>query len=287
LAAVQYVFVIALDHRVAPNHGCFSIIDIKTRHGSVVDPKRPAGVSARTNVSLKVQEATLMAVAKMLPGQIMAPSHAQISHVAFVGTDPESGRTFIYNDIFGGGSGARPMKDGRDAQDTHLARFMNTPTEMIEHEYPVRVHCYELVPDTGGAGRYRGALALARDVEVLTDKTVFSRYGDRQRFPVKGAEGGGEGQPGAFVLNPHGAARRLKSKGVDELVRGDVVRIVTPGGGGFGVPADRDPALIANDLAGGKVSEAHIAARYGAAMLAEARRILAARSGGAPRAAAE
>jgi N-methylhydantoinase B len=287
LAAVQYVFVIALDHRVAPNHGCFSIIDIKTRHGSVVDPKRPAGVSARTNVSLKVQEATLMALAKMLPGEVMAPSHAQISHVAFVGTDPASGRTFVYNDIFGGGAGARPMKDGRDAQDTHLARFMNTPTEMIEHEYPVRVHCYELVADTGGPGTYRGALALAREVEVLTENTVFSRYGDRQRFPVKGAEGGGEGKPGAFILNPRAEARPLKSKGVDELKRGDIVRIVTPGGGGFGAPECRDPALIADDLAGGKVTEAHVAACHGAAALQRARQILATRAPQRSSAAAE
>jgi N-methylhydantoinase B len=164
---------------------------------------------------------------------------------------------------------------------------MNTPTEMIEHEYPVRVHCYELVPDTGGAGTYRGALALAREVEVLTDKTVFSRYGDRQRFPVQGAEGGGAGRPGAFVLNPRGEARRLKSKGVDELARGDVVRIVTPGGGGFGPPDARDPGLIADDLAGGKVTEAHVAATYGAALLAAAKALLAERATRAPRVAAE
>jgi N-methylhydantoinase B len=153
---------------------------------------------------------------------------------------------------------------------------------MIEHEYPVRVHCYELVPDSGGPGTYRGALALAREVELLSDKAVFSRYGDRQRFPVKGAEGGGDGRPGAFILDPHGAARRLKSKGVDELARGDIVRVVTPGGGGFGPPEHRDPALIADDLVAGKVTEAHVAACYGAAILARAREILAAHTTGRP-----
>ena len=270
LAAVQYVFVLALDKRVAPNHGCFEVIDIRTRKGSVVDPHRPAGVAARTNVSLKVQEATLMAVSKMLPGEIMAPSHGQISHVAFVGTNPENGRTYVYNDIFGGGSGARPKKDGRDAQDTHLARFMNTPTEMIEHEYPVRVHCYELVPDSGGAGTYRGALGLAREVEVLTEKAVFSRYGDRQRNPVKGAAGGGDGSPGAFILDPHGQAKRLVSKGVGELQRGDVVRIVTPGGGGYGPAAGRSAAAIARDLRAGKVTEAHVRENYGEELLQQA-----------------
>lgn len=275
LAAVQYVFVLALDKRVAPNHGCFQVLDIRTRKGSVVDPNRPAGVSARTNVSLKVQEATLMAVARMLPGEIMAPSHGQISHVAFVGTNPETGRAYVYNDIFGGGSGARPMKDGRDAQDTHLARFMNTPTEMIEHEYPVRVHSYALVPDSGGPGTHRGALGVMRDVEVLTERAVFSRYGDRQKNPVKGAAGGGEGKPGAFILNPAGAARRLVSKGVDELKRGDVVRIVTPGGGGYGPPAGRAIAALARDLADGKLTAEHVRQHYGADKLAAAEALLA------------
>lgn len=281
LAAVQYGFVVALDREVCPNHGCFDIIEVKTRKGSIVDPKRPAATAARTNVSLKVQEATLMALARMLPGEIMAPSHAQISHVAFVGDDPKTGRTFVYNDIFGGGAGARPAKDGRDAQDTHLARFMNTPTEVIEHEYPVRVHCYELVPDSGGAGRFRGALGLAREVEVLTDKVTFSRYGDRHKHAVKGADGGGAGAPGAFILNPAGEARRLRSKGVDTLSRGDRVRIVTPGGGGFGPPEARDIARLAQDLQNEKVTESHIERHYGLAVLDQVRGALA-KSGGAP-----
>lgn len=263
LAAVQYGFTVALDRNVTPNHGCFNVIEIKTRKGSIVDPKRPAASAARTNVSLKIQEATLMALGKMLPGQMMAPSHGQISHVAFVGRDPQTDKTFVYNDIFGGGAGARPTQDGRDAQDTHLARFMNTPTEMIEHEYPVRCHGYRLVPDSGGAGRYRGALGVERDVEVLVDNVVFSRYGDRQKNPVQGAEGGGQGQPGRFVLNPDGEAKVLKSKGIDKLKRGDIVRITTPGGGGFGDPAQRDTQALAQDLADGKLTAAHIQAEYG------------------------
>jgi len=275
LAAVQYSFTIALDPYVTPNHGCHTIIDIRTRKGSVLDPTRPAATAARTNVSLKIQEATLMAIGKMIPGRMMAPSHAQISHVAFVGRDPASGRAFVYNDIFGGGAGARPMKDGRDAQDTHMARFKNTPTEMIEHEYPVLVHNYRLVPDSGGAGTYRGALGVARDVEALVDGTVFSRYGDRQKNRVPGAQGGESGAPGYFELNPAGEARRLRSKGVDKLRKGDVVRIVTPGGGGFGAPAGRSIAAIAQDLREGKTTAAFVRQHYGEAKLAEALRLIA------------
>ncbi len=275
LAAVQYGFTVALDKDVTPNHGCFTIIDIKTRKGSVIDPIRPAATAARTNVSLKVQEAVLIAIGKMMPGKMMAPSHAQISHVAFVGHDPSTGKAFVYNDIFGGGAGARPTKDGRDAQDTHMARFKNTPTEMIEHEYPVRVHSYALVPDSGGAGQHRGALGVMRDVEVLVDGAVFSRYGDRQKNPVPGAEGGGLGKPGYFTLNPGRDDKRLRSKGVDKLKKGDIVRIVTPGGGGFGAPAQRNPAALADDLAGGKVTEAFARANYGDALTDTALRLAA------------
>ena len=204
---------------------------------------------------------------------MMAPSHAQISHVAFVGTDPETGRAFSYNDIFGGGAGARPAKDGRDAQDTHMARFKNTPTEMIEHEYPVRVWSYELLPDSGGAGKFRGALGLARDVEVMTDGVVFSRYGDRQKNVVPGAEGGGHGKPGRFVLNPGREDAPLKSKGVDPLKKGDIVRIETPGGGGFGPVSERSDAALAADLRDGKITEGFIRTEFGEEQLATLKKL--------------
>ena len=273
LAAVQYGFMIALDKQVTPNQGVFSVVDIKTRKGSIVDPVKPAATAARTNVSLKIQEAVLMALGKMMPGRMMAPSHAQISHVAFVGTDPETGRAFSYNDIFGGGAGARPAKDGRDAQDTHMARFKNTPTEMIEHEYPVRVWSYELLPDSGGAGKFRGALGLARDVEVMTDGVVFSRYGDRQKNVVPGAEGGGHGKPGRFVLNPGREDAPLKSKGVDPLKKGDIVRIETPGGGGFGPVSERSDAALAADLRDGKITEGFIRTEFGEEQLATLKKL--------------
>ena len=274
LAAVQYGFMIALDKHVTPNQGVFSVVDIKTRKGSIVDPVKPAATAARTNVSLKVQEAVLIALGKMMPGEMMAPSHAQISHVAFVGRDPETGRAFSYNDIFGGGSGGRPTKDGRDAQDTHMARFKNTPTEMIEHEYPVRIWSYELLPDTGGAGKFRGALGIARDVEVLTDGVVFSRYGDRQKNPVPGAQGGGVGKPGRFVLNPGKDDMPLKSKGVDSLNKGDIVRIETPGGGGFGLADERDVVALVADLRDGKITQSFVSEQFGEAKLRAVLRLL-------------
>ena len=214
----------------------------------------PAAVAARTNVSLKVQEATIKALAKAVPGSMMATSHGQMTHMAVVGVDPRTGKPFVANDLAGGGAGGRPTKDGRDGQDTHLARFMNTPNEMIEHEFPIRVRQYGLVPDSAGAGQYRGALGLVRDVEVLVDKATFSRYSDRHKFPVAGAAGGTDGKPGAMVLNPGRENVKLKSKGVDEVKKGDVVRVITPGGGGYGNAYERDVQKVVEDVRNGLVS---------------------------------
>src|SRR5258708_40018396 len=97
---------------------------------------------------------------------------------------------------------------------------------MIEHEYPVRVTAYNLVPDSGGAGQYRGALGGARDGGGLVDGAVFSRYGDRQKHPVQGAEGGGTGTSGYFVLNPRTGDKRPRPQAADKVKKGHTVRTV-------------------------------------------------------------
>jgi N-methylhydantoinase B len=185
----------------------------------------------------------------------MAGSHAQITNCGFSGYHPRTGKRFVYIDIQGGGAGARPTKDGRDGQDSHLARFKNTPIEAVELEYPVRVQRYELIPDSGGAGKYRGGLTVRRDIQVLTDQVTLARYGDRQRFAPAGLFGGKEGSKGRFVLNPDTPQEQvLKSKGLDTLKAGDVVSLRLPGSGGYGDPLARDPELLLEDVRDGKVS---------------------------------
>jgi N-methylhydantoinase B len=161
----------------------------------------------------------------------------------------------VYIDIQGGGAGARPTKDGRDGQDSHLARFKNTPVEAVELEYPVRIDRYELLPDTGGAGKYRGALGLRRDIRILIDDVSWARYGDRQKFSPFGLFGGKEGGKGQFVLNPDTAGEQVaKSKGLDHLNAGDVVSLRLPGAGGYGKPQERDLQTLLRDVRDGKVS---------------------------------
>lgn len=254
-AAVYYVMIGVVDPHVPPNSGCYRPIEIKTELGTIVHPVLPAAVASRTNASQKIVEAMLRALSHVLPDRVMAGSHGQISTCGFGGFRPDNGERFIYTDIQGGGAGARPYRDGRDGQDSHLPRFMNTPVEAVEHEFPIRIERYEFIPDSGGAGKFRGGLATRRDIRVLADEISFARYGDRQRFAPLGLFGGREGSKGNFILNPGTRKERpLKSKGLDVLSKDDLISLRLPGAGGYGDPLERPFASIEADLLDGKIS---------------------------------
>lgn len=263
-AAVYYTAICLVDPDIPANSGCYRPIKVSADEGLIVNPRPPAAVAARTNTSQKIVEAMIKALAPVLPDRVMAGSHGQISTCSFSGYDPRNGRRFVYTEIQGGGAGARPTKDARDGQDSHLARFMNTPVEAAEIEFPVRIEMYGLVPDTGGAGKFRGALSLRKDIRVLVDNVSFARYGDRQKIAPFGLFGGLEGAKGRFVLNPgdHNESL-LKSKGLSVLRKGDLVSIQLPGGGGYGNPLERDPQLVAEDVRDGKVSIGAARTLYG------------------------
>ncbi len=253
-AAAYYVMIAVVDPHMPPNSGCYRPIEVLTRPGTVVDPLPPGAVAARTNCSQKIVEALLRALAQAVPQRVTAGGHAQITTCAFGGFD-ESGQRFVFTDIQGGGNGARAYADGSDGQDSHLPRFMNTPVEAVEQRYPVRVERYELIPDTGGAGKFRGSLALRRDIRVLAGPISFARYGDRHKIPPQGLFGGRIGTTGRFVLNPGTPAERvLKSKGLDTLQANDLVSLRLPGAAGYGNPLERTLDAIDRDLADGKIT---------------------------------
>jgi N-methylhydantoinase B len=263
-AAVYYVLIAVIDPHVPPNSGCYRPFEIHAEPDLVVNPTLPHAVGSRTNTSQKISEALLKALADVLPDHVMAGSHGQVTTCALSGFQPETQQRFVYVDIQGGGAGARWCKDGRDGQDSHLARFMNTPIEAVEMEYPVLIERYEFIPNTGGAGKYRGALALRRDIRSLVDSMSFARYGDRQVFAPAGLFGGKEGSKGQFILNPDTTEPvRLKSKGVTQLKQNDLVSLQLPGAGGYGDPRERDREAILRDVRDGKVSLAQAQVDYG------------------------
>jgi len=254
-AAVYYALIAVIDPHVPPNSGCYRPFTVEAEKGLIVNPVMPAAMGARTNTSQKIAEAMMLALSKAVPDRVQAGCHGQITNCGFSGYHPRTGKRFVFIDIQGGGAGARPTKDGRDGQDSHLARFKNTPIEAVELEYPVRIRKYEFIPDSGGAGKYRGGLTVRRDIEVLTDDVSLARYGDRQRFGPFGLFGGKEGSKGKFFLNPDTPKEKhLKSKGLDILNKGDVVSLRLPGAGGYGDPLERDPELLLQDVRDGKVT---------------------------------
>jgi N-methylhydantoinase B len=254
-AAVYYALIAVIDPHVPPNSGCYRPFTVEAEEGLIVNPRMPAAVGARTNTSQKIAEAMMLALSEAVPDGVQAGCHGQITNCGFSGYHPVTGKRFVYIDIQGGGAGARPTKDGRDGQDSHLARFKNTPIEAVELEYPVRILRYEFIPDSGGAGKYRGGLTVRRDIEVRTDNVSLARYGDRQRFSPFGLFGGKEGSKGKFILNPDTSEERpLKSKGLDVFNKGDVVSLRLPGAGGYGDPLERDFNLLLQDVRDGKVT---------------------------------
>lgn len=262
-AAAYYVMIAVVDPRMPPNSGCYRPIEVLTKPGTVVDPLPPGAVAARTNCSQKIVEALFRALATAVPDRVPAGGHAQITTCAFGGYDPETKERFVFTDIQGGGNGGRPYADGSDGQDSHLPRFMNTPVEAVEQRFPIRIERYELVPDSGGAGKFRGSLALRRDIRVLTGPVSFARYGDRHTIAPQGLFGGHAGTTGRFDLNPEtNHARVLRSKGLDTLQANDLVRLTLPGAGGYCDPKERDLDALDRDLMDGKVTPAAVEREY-------------------------
>ena len=167
-----------------------------------------------------------------------------------------SGRYFINYENLAGGQGARCNADGMDVVMINMTNTSNLPIEAMEMEFPVRIERYELVTDSGGAGKFRGGLGILRDMRLLADNATVSLRSSRQKFPAPGMAGGQPGGLGTFLRNP-GTPQEVRlamTTSGTPLANGDVLRVVSPGGGGYGDPRERDPAAVKRDLMEGKIS---------------------------------
>ncbi|MDO8213291.1 hydantoinase B/oxoprolinase family protein [Conexibacter sp. CPCC 206217] len=230
---------------VASNQGLFRPITIEAPLGSLANPRFPAPTIARFCPGNVIADTVMRALAPVLPDQVAA-GVGNLKVVAYSGASEQG--SWVYMDIVEGSYGGRSGKDGLDAVDTLYANTRNNPIEDIESHYPLRVRRYELVDEGAGAGRWRGGLGSVREIEFLADGG-FSLEGDGNLVPPPGLFGGHEGRAGSVTLNP-GTAREqaLPSKTPYRKARaGDVLRLVAPCGGGYGDPAQRDPAAAARD----------------------------------------
>ncbi|HLN11394.1 MAG TPA: hydantoinase B/oxoprolinase family protein [Xanthobacteraceae bacterium] len=253
---------------VPPNSGCWRSIEIRAPNGSVVNAEFPAPVVyANHEMSHRVADMVMGALAAFMPGQVMACSQGTSAILTLGGVDPRSGRRYVSYETMKGGFGARPTKDGINVIASGISNTMNTPVEVIEMAFPVRVERYEINPDSGGAGRYRGGCGCRRTWRLLDGAdAVGALCMERMTSPPFGLLGGKPGAVAVVILTtPDGVTQDLPSKGAFLAPAGSVIDMVTPGSGGFGPVAERDRAAIARDLIDGYVSAAAAARDYGVA----------------------
>jgi N-methylhydantoinase B/oxoprolinase/acetone carboxylase alpha subunit len=230
ISATMYCFRCLIKEDVPYNAGLMRPIEVLTRPGTVVDARLPASVAAgNVETSQRITDVLLGALHQALPGLIPAASSGTMNNLTFGGIDPRTGEPFAYYETIAGGMGARATADGVDAVHTHMTNSLNTPVEALEHLYPLRLRRYCVRKNSGGAGRRRGGDGILREFEFLTDTDIAILSDRRARGPY-GLDGGASGEPGRNLLNE----QHVRSKGSLRAKAGDVLRIESPGGGGYG-----------------------------------------------------
>ena len=235
-SAVFYVFRCLLGEEVPACAGLMAPIEVFAPEDTVVNARLPAAVAAgNVETSQRIVDVLLRALAPALPGRIPAASSGTMNNISFGGVDPRTGHPFAYYETIAGGMGARPTADGWSGIHTHMTNSLNTPIEALESAYPVHVRRYELRRGSGGSGRYRGGEGIIREIEFLGDVRV-TVLSERRRIPPYGLAGGKPGKTGRnrLIRPRRGKVVELPSKAAFSASHGDILRIESPGGGGWG-----------------------------------------------------
>ncbi|TNC07300.1 hydantoinase B/oxoprolinase family protein [Methylobacterium terricola] len=250
---------------IPPNSGAWRPVDVRAPEGCCVNAAEPAAVTyANHEMSVRVADMIFAAMHHLAPETTLAGSHGTGGVAIFGGTDYRTGETFISYEVTKGGFGARPIKDGINGVSTPTGNMMNTPVEILEMSFPLRVEEYRLVADTGGAGKWRGGLAAKRTWRILERDVQCATCCDRTITAPYGLAGGQPGSIGLLHLEmPDGTMKRLQGKGAFLAPAGSKLHFQLPGAGGYGEARERDPALIERDLAAGYVTPEAAARDYG------------------------
>ena len=164
--------------------------------------------------------------------------------------------------------GGKPWSDGTDAMASIVVNFSNNPVEVVEAELPLRIERYGYVPDSEGAGKFRGGLALVRDYRLRERRATLQLRSDRHEKHAYGLAGGHDGAPSRNILNPETEGRVLTSKATETIYEGDLFRHMVSGAGGWGNPLERDPQLVLDDVRNEKVSRKRAREVYGVVVTA-------------------
>ena len=236
------------------NAGAIRTVRMDAPEGSFFNPRHPAPCGGRAVLAHRIFEVVMGALAQAVPDKALAASSNFFNPIFSGSADPTSCKPFIYYEIIAGGMGARADKDGVEGLMSPM-NASNIPIEIVEQKAPVIIERLELIRDSGGAGRFRGACGLRKDIRLLADNVRLDNCGDRVKTAPFGLNGGHAGRPARTILDPAtDKERTLESKGTYKLRAGALLRIETAGGGGQGDPRARDPIAVERDVRDGFVS---------------------------------
>jgi N-methylhydantoinase B len=254
-----------IDPDIPNNAGFFRVVKIIAPEGCFLNPRYPAATGARGQVGFRIRSLVFGALAQLLPDRIPACTGGSEFGLVVAGLEAKTRKNFLhleYHNTTGQGGG--PLSDGQDAGPYCIGNLANVPVEIVEAESPLRIEEYAFLPDTGGAGKFRGGLGIVRQYKLLADEATLQLRSDRHLHPCWGLHGGQPGAVAKTYLNP-GAANEVKlpSKFVRTIKQGDVFRAEMPGSGGYGDPRTRDPEAVRRDVMQGKVTPAQAKVAYG------------------------
>ena len=251
------------DTSLMANHGLLAgIDDVQLREGSILRPEWPAALGCRAHTFTKLKSAVRAVVAQATEGKVMAAAAVYV--IAYWRMkETGTGNWLLCTDGIAVGHGARPFGDGLDA--IYQRHNENYPGEFMEMEYPLRLERYAIAADSGGPGKYRGGCGVIRDVRLLAEEGTFGLRVENNRFPAWGVAGGKGGGLSRVILNPGTPdEREIRAFSDDNhWKRGDLVRICTAGGGGWGDPLEREAGLVLDDVKDGFVSRQAALHDYG------------------------
>jgi N-methylhydantoinase B len=246
LSTVYYAVKAIVDPSILPNAGLSRPITVSAPDGSIVNCAHPAAVNGRLSLCQRVVDLIFGALAQAVPGKVTAASNGACFSITFAGHQPADNTLWVYLETIGGGSGARFNKDGLDGVHVHMTNTSNLPVEALELEYPLTLMRYELVDGSGGAGQYRGGMAIRRVYRA--DHHCHVRVdGARLLSAPWGLAGGLAGGTASITSSAP------LNHGLGMLRPGDTIEVVTGGSGGYGPPSDRNPQSVARDRAEGRI----------------------------------
>jgi N-methylhydantoinase B len=239
-SACFYVIRCLLGEEAPATAGLMNSVTVLAPLGSIVNAQLPAPVAGgNVETSQRITDTLLRALAKAAPDRVPAASYGTMSNLTVGGNDPRTSATFTYYETTAGGMGARPGMDGIDGIHCHMTNSLNTPIEALEYAYPFRVRSYGYRKGSGGKGEFRGGDGLVREIELLAPSQV-TLLCDRQKFAPYGLAGGEDGAKGRVqLMKANGQTTVLPAKCTMHAEANDVIRVETPGGGGWGSPGAR------------------------------------------------